>query len=565
MKKNFFLCAFMMGSLYIFAQDFSLSDNQLLYKDHWVYKALSYVTLESGLMNFASASPLSVGELKLYFSEIDPANLSQAGNRLYNDLKDFFENRQKTLFSTGVIKLYLEPILQPQFFYKTNSELPWLKEGFEREKFLLLPLQFSVADFAMAELKLYFAQNYSTTLLPEKWTNIPFATSDVDANFPQKGYLSFGAKKDAFQFFNLQCGMGPFSLGETQLGSVLFSDAINYPGYISLSLFAPSFKYVAGTHQLETNKYLYSHRLEFRFFKRITLRLVEASLVYAPLDLRYLNPVTIFHGLAGWRSFDAFDAEMGAANGSKVNDSRVGSYFGVILDANPWKNIRLYGIFAMNQFQTAYELEHFNANYIPNGLAGQGGIEGFVPYKRGYFYAKLEGLYTSPWMYISSGRGWSFYQSFRDLVGNDSKTYFVSWVGTNLGPDTLALQCSFGYESLKKWGVSCIYRLAFQGENRKAILQEIQNTQLSWYPTNLEEVLLQTPSGIPEISHRCVFGGFIHPYSWLQLKTDVAFMVYTNYNNVKNAREFGFELDFGIKLNLLKSLKNTFQGVSQKL
>ena len=147
MKRKCFFCILMMYVSCIFAQDFAFSDNQLLYKEHWVYKALSHITLESGLLNFASASPLSVGELKVYFSEINPINLSEAGRLEYKKLQSFFENQQKPLVSSGVIKMNLNPLLQPQFFFKTNEELHWFKEGFNRDKFLLLPLQFAVADF----------------------------------------------------------------------------------------------------------------------------------------------------------------------------------------------------------------------------------------------------------------------------------------------------------------------------------------------------------------------------------------------------------------------------------
>jgi hypothetical protein len=77
-------------------------------------------------------------------------------------------------------------------------------------------------------------------------------------------------------------------------------------------------------------------------------------MVYAPLELRFLNPLAIFHGLESFKTYGDYNEDIGNT-GLDAHDSRVGSYFGTKLEVQPWKYMRFYGLFAMNQLQLGVE------------------------------------------------------------------------------------------------------------------------------------------------------------------------------------------------------------------
>jgi len=146
-------------------------------------------------------------------------------------------------------------------------------------------------------------------------------------------------------------------------------------------------------------------------------------------------------------------------------ESRVGSYFAASFDYNPWKNMRLYGILAFNQFQLPFERKNFGdaAASIPDSLGFQGGFETSLPYKAGYFVGGIEGVYTSPWFYFTESKESSFYSKRLDLIKNTSKN-INSWVGFPFGPDTIAGNFYFGYEKGGDWSAKVSYRFLAQGE-----------------------------------------------------------------------------------------------------
>jgi len=50
------------------------------------------------------------------------------------------------------------------------------------------------------------------------------------------------------------------------------------------------------------------HKMDFNF-KRFQFSILEGAMVAAPLELRFLNPVMIFHNYAAWRSYTDYDEE----------------------------------------------------------------------------------------------------------------------------------------------------------------------------------------------------------------------------------------------------------------
>ena len=69
LKKNFTLLAYLFISQIIYSA--SRSGQDLIPVNHWVYKSLHTIELESKTLTFSDRAPLSISEFSTYFSEID--------------------------------------------------------------------------------------------------------------------------------------------------------------------------------------------------------------------------------------------------------------------------------------------------------------------------------------------------------------------------------------------------------------------------------------------------------------------------------------------------------------
>ena len=71
----------------VFSQIYS--QQQLIKAGHWIYDALFKLYAENARLTIADSAPLSVSELRLYFSKIDYESLSDSGRAVYREVQDF--------------------------------------------------------------------------------------------------------------------------------------------------------------------------------------------------------------------------------------------------------------------------------------------------------------------------------------------------------------------------------------------------------------------------------------------------------------------------------------------
>ena len=72
MKKIFFAALILISSNFILFSQVS-GDAQIIKSEHWVYQDLLTLSSELRIGNFSTNTPITVGEIKMYFnSGIDP-------------------------------------------------------------------------------------------------------------------------------------------------------------------------------------------------------------------------------------------------------------------------------------------------------------------------------------------------------------------------------------------------------------------------------------------------------------------------------------------------------------
>ena len=89
MLRGFFILLLLSFSTATPAFSATINDTQLVRQDHWVYDAMSKLSMDAGIVNFVERTPLTVGELKFYLKEIAEYLLSPAGQELYQRVHSF--------------------------------------------------------------------------------------------------------------------------------------------------------------------------------------------------------------------------------------------------------------------------------------------------------------------------------------------------------------------------------------------------------------------------------------------------------------------------------------------
>ena len=99
-------------------------DAQMIRSEHWVYQDLLTLSSELRIGNFSTNTPITVGEIKMYFNELDRELLSDSGKVVYDRVNDFLYT-PKTLFPNNYFKAGIGLKIAPELCYKSNDQIDW--------------------------------------------------------------------------------------------------------------------------------------------------------------------------------------------------------------------------------------------------------------------------------------------------------------------------------------------------------------------------------------------------------------------------------------------------------
>lgn len=560
----------------VFSLQFSLfarGKQELVPCGHWIYDSILAISLDAGIVNFADCAPYSIQELKVYLSEIDYDSLSEASKTEYDKIFDYFKEETKLSIGYDILSIGMEPSLNFSGFGKSSSDIDWVFDRYSRKPLLDAPATITVGDYATLSMDTYLAQNRGMTLHNYNFTNVPLAADQIDIEFPDTGYFSTGKMLTEKTGFGFQLGSGSRSVGKTLTGSMIWSDYLTGVAYAQMEFYNPVFKYTGSISQFNVDKYLYAHQIDVRLFKKFQVTFLEGLLVYAPMELRFMNPWTIFHGFAAWRDYDS---------SADDTESNTCDYFGVKFQFAPVKNLRFYGLFSMTQFQTPFETSNFEDDSTPNGLGIQGGTDFFIPAAGGRFRFSVEGSWADPYLYIKESPNWSMVRTYSENIGDYS--VFYEWLGSPFGPDTISAELKMGYEVPSKWAVDLIYLYMARGEYSGSSvfnpsvwggskrpdngdeLGDRSRSGYSWpfpdtyegdknqgYRKSLQS--LASPSGTPEYVNRLSLRGTIKPTEYLTFVLQPSFVMILNRHNQQGENVHGFEVAAAVNLKFISNVK----------
>jgi hypothetical protein len=205
--------------------------------------------------------------------------------------------------------------------------------------------------------------------------------AQIDVRFPHRAMVGVAGPG-----FGLHVGRDRLDLGNGRMGNLLLADTVDFHDHVRVEVYLPAFTWTSLILRLDPTllpgeqtlpgmnaliapqKHLVVHRVEGVVLEKLHLAATEGWMVGGvPLDLRHLNPLSIFHNQFAWNDVDAY---------------RSASVM-VALEATltPVRGMRLWGQYAINQVQSPLERLWYpdGASEIADATALLGGLELTAP------------------------------------------------------------------------------------------------------------------------------------------------------------------------------------------
>ncbi len=564
---------------------------ELVRAGSWVYDAFAALTIETGMVDFSDQAPLSVAELRTYFDEIDYDILSPAGRTLYRRLEDFFDDDDLSL-NLDILQLGVRPELNLEGYYKFNDKLPWTYGRYDKQPLLFAPVFLNLGDWVTLDMDLELGINKKQMEKKDDYTNVPLDVKQLNADFPRTGYLSTGYRFTDKTGANLRVGMGEQDVGRSLTGSIIQSRYFTGSSWANLEIYNPNVRYNMNVTQFNVDKYMYTHRFDFRFFNKLHLSVMESTLVYGPMELRFLNPLTIFHGMHNWKDYFGKNYHTGEENFGW--DESACAYLAATASYALTNRLRIYGLYAQNQLQLPSEVTENDST--PNAMGGQLGLESYIPLASGYLHSWLEGSYTTPYMYIKESPNWSMARGYTENIGySDTADALYEWIGSPFGPDTIAGKLAVGYEVPGRWSLTASGLFMARGEmsgtkiydnswwhgndsyfaNNMAPRKNMPyptyntdddvkawafpNSKMQGKETAKKKQGLSTPSSLNGGATEYVLNAALklnyEPFDYLSLQVQPSYTYVINSGNVEGKTRHGPELSISIKIKIPEMFK----------
>jgi hypothetical protein len=493
---------------------------------------LRQVVREQGESFLSLTPPLSGREIQTILEGIDPSALSSSARLRYHRIFDRLV--PALLYESPIFSAALHINLALEGRFRSNTAVPWQKKDNTSQALLALPahLFFSNALVIFIE-PLAAADPWYYNHPPSSWgSNIPWEAARFDLNMPLRAFAAAGGS-----WWSFQIGRDRLSFGPGRTGNMAVSDNPDYYDFARLSFFSGVVKYsmlvsqmpleagpliadpaaLGGNLLMETTRrYFYLHRLDFRFFRKLSVGVSEGLMAgNASLELRYLNPAAVFHSFFSWRDYPQWGE--GDMNGS---------LFSLDLEWAFLPGWVLYSQIVMNEFSTPYETKRF-PDQPPPGMGYLLGAEyaGTLFERSVSCYAEL--VYADPFLYtLSSPFASMIWMRRSSDLGNKDLRY--AYFGHGEGRDMFLAALGVSAVSEK---LALSLDMSFKRQGERGILWD-------WSTLGGGE---KSPSGTPETRFKALFSAEYKILPSLTLAGCLGGTVIFDAAHVKGNREYGIE------------------------
>lgn len=543
----------------------AFNNSQILPSNHWIYSNLKTLAMSQKITFFNENSMMTIAEIKFYFEQIDYDKLDGVLYDIYEQTSEFLYGK-KVLLNLSPFLFDFRIKLNPEFYYKSNDDIPWTFNYFYKDNLATFPLKFGFADYVTIQTDPFVGKSHYGSSRNDSFTNFPYRNGDIEYILPRFAYGSTAYMFDNWGV-NFHIGKEGFQIGDSKIGSVIYNHTFETDAYANLNLFSKYFKYSMDIIQISggsgdsgREKWFYIHQFTIRPHNTFKFSALEGSMLNAPFELRYLNPLMVMHQFSSWTEYD---------KGPGYTENHFCAYLAGLIDWQPIQNFRLYALYAQNELQLPTERDKTGKLY-PDSLGGQLGFEFIVPGEDGIFNAYTEAMYTTPYLYIKQNPESSLYRTRGDNLITDEVN---TWIGSPYGPDSFGIKTGFGYQKPQKYTFDLSYLFLAKGEHDFSIFHSKTNEdgKYVYYPrekykefkdgeldpddSNYNEILNDARwmwlCGTPYFLNTISAEGNVIVNSKTSLDLKCAYTFIFNNYHIGGKFSHGVEIDFSLTYNLL--------------
>jgi hypothetical protein len=245
----------------------------------------------------------------------------------------------------------------------------------------------------------------------------------------------------------------------------------------------------------------------------------------SPLEIRFLNPMMIFHSLFAWRDYEDWNE---GPPGSSTSDT-VGSFFSAEVNWSITRSLSFHGQFVMNEFATAGELRD-NPEQPPNALGYLAGFTFSHSFNTWGSIFFIEFIYTDPYLYILS----TPFASFIHMRPRHDRYYFIGH-----SRDTISLSIGGRFFNRDVLNFTGIFSWIASGEhNRDGITWNWNESREAWRES--------TPTGTVEHNFIATLGAGWRPLPQIGFNGSITGIVSLNNNHNRGSDKAGGQVSFSV-------------------
>jgi len=478
-----------------------------------VYHLIDILALETGQNHLLNTRPATTAELKMALVHLDTAKLSPQGDRLYQEISTYINNRG--LPDKEVLSYLFNHSLNLESYYQTEgsrllhqytdfAQRPLYSLGMEfagtpRTYFNVgldieydplyqksdksLPVNVILNPYVHLQVpnRAFFSYggehwNFSGGRNQLEWGTAPMGNFMISDSAPYREYLQFHSPWDRVKFSFLWMNIEPV-VYDQQGNRSSYEELLYLEGGTTINpeMTNLSSKWDERVLEFQLYKGFYAHRLDLKLLDNLTFSISE-SIVQANQypTLGDLNPFMIFHALYQDRFI------------------RYANNLGIIeLVWKPLPGWEFFGQMASDQYALEYEKSNWPDANEPDALARIAGFKTAHPLGGGYLMSHFQYTQTDPYFYLEKYPLMSYTQtnSVVSLYQPESGgTLQIHPLGYHLGNDVLSYYGEFKF----------IKPFDFTGTLGVGYYEKGELTLTDFLEYSPEAVKLDTPTGTPE-------------------------------------------------------------------
>lgn len=564
----------------------------------------------TGHLGPTPASPISGAEILQALQRLDYASLTEWQKAEYDAIEELLVSSDGLTFKSDIVELDPTVFLGAEAYpFYSSDNVTYVEEFFipyrdriplfyaEAEAYFMdnvyLDLQWLIKDgpqgFTQTDSgawtsldghQYYYFTNFSHVIslgIDGRWHFMNDWSGDFkNTSFNYQPVKAGGAIGNSFM--SLWLGRTRQAFGNGITGNFIIGDNFSYQEALKASVFSDIISYslslthfdqldadtgygtsLSGIHQ---NRII--HRLDFNIMNkvRVAINLGGLFVTDSPFDLRFLSPLMIVHN---WNNnYEGVTIQ---------NRDEGNNILGIELEYSFLPGWFVSGQVVIDQFQLPTE----KGSSVPEAFGVLLNMKNITRLSSGYLESWIEGVYTSPYLYLNTkqrlvgyeqkddgtyklddeGKKIPIYEKTGDydfILGYgwyQNRTKEMNYTGHSFGPDTIALALGSTYTSADyKWNVSGELLYKVHGEHGMSIKNYWEQNDSNRVESG-EEFAKLSPSGIAEHTFMVELGAGYKILDNLDFSISAASISQWNYHNQKGVFKQSLQAAVGLSWKII--------------